>query len=123
MRQIREVLRLKFEQGYCDRQAALACQLRRPAVRRYVERATAAGLSWPLPAELYDVSLERRLFPPLPSAGPSRPLPNYREVHLALRHKGVTLMLLWGNTKRCIRTGCSTASIVSSTGGGHASST
>lgn len=99
MRQIREVLRLKFEQGYSDRQAALACQLSRPAVRRYVERATAAGLSWPLPAELDDASLERRLFPPPPSAGPSRPLPDYREVHLALRHKGVTLMLLWEEYK------------------------
>jgi transposase len=99
MRQIREVLRLKWERGYSDRQAAHACRISRPAVQRYVERATAAGLSWPLPAGLDDATLERRLFPPPPSLGPSRPLPDYAEVHQELRRKGVTLMLLWEEYK------------------------
>ena len=92
MRQIREVLRLKWERGYSDRLAALACQISRLAVQRYVERAIAAGLSWPLPADLDDATLERRLFPPTPSPNPSRPLPDYAEVHQELRRKGVTLM-------------------------------
>lgn len=99
MRQTREVLRLKWERGYSDRQAALACQISRPAVQRYVERAIAAGLSWPLPAGLDDTTLERHLFPPMASPNPSRPLPDYAEVHQELRRKGVTLMLLWEEYK------------------------
>lgn len=99
MREIREVLRLKWERGYSDRQAALACRISRPAVQRYVERASAAGLSWPLPEGLDDAALERRLFPPAPSAMPSRPLPDYTEVRQELRRKGVTLMLLWEEYK------------------------
>lgn len=95
MRQVREVLRLKWERGYSDRKAAFACGVSRPAVKLTVARAIAAGLGWPLPVELDDAALERRLFPPAPRPGQSRPLPDYAEVHQELRRKGVTLMLLW----------------------------
>ena len=95
MRQVREVLRLKWERGYSDRKAAFACGVSRPTVKLTVERAIAAGLGWPLPVELDDAALERRLFPPAPRPGQSRPLPDYAEVHQELRRKGVTLMLLW----------------------------
>ena len=46
MRQVREVLRLKWEQRYSDRKVALACHLSRPAIKTTVARALAAGLSW-----------------------------------------------------------------------------
>ncbi len=99
MRQVREVLRLKWECGYSDRKTAFACGVSRPTVKLYAERASAAGLAWPLPASLDDAALERRLFPPAPRPGPSRPLPDYAEVHRELRRKGVTLMLLWEEHK------------------------
>ena len=100
MRQIREALRLKWELDYCDRQTAAACGVSRPAIKAYVSRATAAGLSWPLPDDLDDLALERRLFPPSPTAAPgARPLPDFVAMHQELRRKGVTLALLWEEYK------------------------
>lgn len=100
MRQIREVLRLKWELGYSDRQAARACGVSRPVIKAYLARAVAAGLQWPLPEELDDPALERRLFPPPPAGAPrARPLPDFAEMHQELRRKGVTLMLLWEEYK------------------------
>ncbi len=57
IRQIREVLRLKWELGYPDRQTARppdrqtasACGVSRPAITNYLKRAMSAGLHWPLP--------------------------------------------------------------------------
>ena len=66
----------------------------------YLRRAGAAGLSWPLPEELDEEALERKLFPALPYIPVSeRPLPNWAKVHQELRHKGVTLFLFWGEYK------------------------
>jgi len=101
MRQIREVLRLKWVLGYSDRQAAHACGVSRPAIKAYLARAAAAGLQWPLPEALDDAALEQVLFPPSAAAtGPrQRPLPEVIEIHQELRRKGVTLMLLWEEYK------------------------
>ena len=72
----------------------------RPTVTEYIERATAVGLSWPLPAELEETSLERLLFPPR-SVQPTTPraMPNWPTVHEELQRKGVTLFLLWHEYK------------------------
>lgn len=100
MRQIREVLRLKWELGYSDRRTAQACGVSRPAVRSYLRRAAAAGLQWPLAAELEDPALEQRLFPsPVSAPAGARPLPEPAAMHQELRRKGVTLMLLWEEYK------------------------
>src|SRR5262244_2269922 len=53
MRQVQEVLRLKWGQGLSDRKIAHSLGISRPAVAEYVRRAHAAGLSWPL-LETYD---------------------------------------------------------------------
>jgi transposase len=72
----------------------------RSTVAEYLRRARAAGLSWPLPEELDEAALERKLFPALPYIPASeRPLPNWAELHQELRHKGVTLFLLWAEYK------------------------
>ena len=59
-------LRLHFESHLVPGQIALICHVSRSTVQRYVERLKAAGLSWPLPSDLDDMTLERRLFPPPP---------------------------------------------------------
>ena len=102
MRQIREILRLKWEVGLSDRQVARSCGLSRPTVSKYVRRATACGLSWPLPASLDDAQLERMLYPPRPqtrAAFVPGPEPDWPTVYRELKRKGVTLQLLWDEYK------------------------
>ena len=60
MRQVREVLRLKWACGLSDRQIAHSLQISRPTVADYVRRAQLAGLAWPLPERLDDTSLQRQ---------------------------------------------------------------
>ena len=95
MRQVTEVLRLKWGCGLSNRKIAQSLQISRPTVAEYVRRAQAAGLSWPLPDSLDAVALERRLFTTthhLPAVG--RPLPDWTTVHQEPKRKGVTLFLL-----------------------------
>ena len=99
MRKIREVLRLRHEFGLSQRDIARSCSIGRTTVRDYLSRASAAGLSWPLPSGLDEAAVERLLFPPAPPSGSSRPLPDWSEVNAELRKKGVTLELLWEEYK------------------------
>ncbi len=62
MRKIMEVLRLAA-QGLSTREVASSTGIGRTTLREYLYRARAAGLSWPLPDDLSDGDLERRLFP------------------------------------------------------------
>ncbi|MER9174371.1 helix-turn-helix domain-containing protein [Mesorhizobium sp. M0955] len=61
MRQLRQLLRLSAD-GISVRDIATMLGIARSTVQDNIERATAAGLSWPLPAELTDDVLEHRLF-------------------------------------------------------------
>jgi len=58
MRQIREILRLKHEQGLRHRAIARACGVDVGTVSEYLGRAQRAGLGWPLPPEQRSVSPE-----------------------------------------------------------------
>ena len=62
MRRLRDLLRLKYEAGLSHRAIAQACAIGLGTVTAYLQRATAAGLSWPLPDDLDDAALEARLF-------------------------------------------------------------
>ena len=94
MRKIREVLRLKHDQGLSHRAVAQACSLGVGTVTLYLQRAIDRGVSWPVPAELDDAALEARLFP---RAAPlrDRVRPDCAEIHRELTRVGVTLLLLW----------------------------
>lgn len=106
MRKIREVLRLKHDHKLTTRDIAVSCSIGRTTVSDYLQRAIDAGLSWPLPEDLDDASLELLLFPVAPSV-PSgeRPLPDFDYIHTELRRKGVTLFLLWQEYKSANPTG------------------
>src|SRR5437899_5299931 len=96
MRQIREVLRLRFASELPQRGIAKSLGLSQGAVSGYLSRARAAGVSWPLPADLDDEQLEGLLFPPPPAiAADQRPTPDWAWVHRELRRPNVTLALLW----------------------------
>jgi hypothetical protein len=62
MRKIKEVLRLRFELGLGQRQIARSCAMGLGTVHDYLERAAAAGISWPFPARLSEEELEAKLF-------------------------------------------------------------
>ena len=62
MRRLRELLRLKYDAGLSHRAIAQACAVGLGTVTTYLQRATAAGLTWPLPDDLDDATLEARVF-------------------------------------------------------------
>jgi DNA-binding transcriptional regulator LsrR (DeoR family) len=62
MRQVREVLRLKFVGSLSNHEIARRLGVAPSTVRATLKRLRAAGLSWPLPDDMADVALEARLF-------------------------------------------------------------
>ena len=62
LRKIREALRLRAD-GFSGRQVAQSLAVGRATISEYFRRADVEGLRWPLPADLSDAELERRLFP------------------------------------------------------------
>jgi len=96
MRQVREVLRLKHVCGHSGHRIAAAIGISRYTVAEYLRRAAVLGITWPVPPELDDVALERRLFtPPFAAPEEQRPQPDWARIHAELRRPGVTLSLLW----------------------------
>ena len=65
MRHIRDVLIYLFDRRLSKQQAAAVAGIHRSTVTEYLERFTKAGLTWPLPADLDDSTLEHLLFPAL----------------------------------------------------------
>ncbi len=98
MRKIREVLRLRFGLHLGQDQIARSCSIGQATVHRYLDRATAAGLGWPLPDEYDDRRLNEVLFPARPEYPESVPRRgvDFAAVRRQLQtHKHVTLQLLW----------------------------
>ena len=99
MRALREVLRLFLEQKLSQRAIARSCCISSSTVNGYVGRAKVAKLTWPLPDELDDAALSRLLFPDENHPRNDRPEPDWARVHLELRKKHVTKLLLWEEYK------------------------
>ena len=95
MRKIRDVLRLSAA-GLSKRQIAASLGIGPTAAGACLRRAREAGVGWPLPDDLDDAALERRLYPvPTTTAKDWRSLPDWPAIHRELRRKGVTLQLVW----------------------------
>jgi transposase len=96
MRRVREVLRLRYACGASVRVISRSIGIGRTAVAEYIRRAAVVGITWPIPDDLDDTTLERKLFAPAGHAPPQgRPLPDWNLVHGELRRRGVTLAQLW----------------------------
>ena len=96
MRKIREVLRLKYEQGRGYRQIAASCGIGVATVSEYLKRARESGVGWAEAQQLSDAELEARLYPKaqfVPSV--DRAAVDFDWVHREVRRPGVTLQLLW----------------------------
>jgi transposase len=97
MRQVREVLRLKFVGGVPIREIARRIGVAASTVRATIRRFQAAGLSWPLPEEMTDAVLEAKLFADAGTKqGHRRQVePDWASIHRELKRKHVTLAILW----------------------------
>lgn len=84
MREIREVLRLKFDAGLSVRKIAKSLSIGHSSAGDYLCRFAASGLQWLI--DLSDAELNRRLFPPaVPAPSDQRPTPDWAHVHAELR--------------------------------------
>jgi transposase len=98
MRHVKDILRLKHQNHLSVREIAASCGLPASTVGDYLQRAEAAGLSWPLAEGVSDAQLTERLMKPAalaPESVPAKALPDWPTIHEQLRRKGVTLQLLW----------------------------
>lgn len=98
MRQIRELLRLKYGDGkLSDRAIAVQLGVARSTIQDYVARVDAAGLRWPLAEDLSDAVLEQRLFgrPSTQTGLRRRVEPDWAALARELKRPGVTILILW----------------------------
>ena len=106
MRRIKEVLRQHLECGLSQRVIAHSCGVARSTVGKYLQRAKELGLSWPLPTDMTEETLERLLFPTQTvQEDVDRFVPDWTQVHQELKQKGVTLQLLWHEYKQAFPEG------------------
>ena len=100
MRKLREVLRLRFELKLGYQQIGRSCAIAVSTVHKYLKRAEAAGVSWPLPEDWDEARVEAMVFPrrepTIAEKNPARTPPDFAAIHEQLRsNKYVTLQLLW----------------------------
>ena len=95
MRKIRDVLRYRHNTDLSLEAIARALSISKGVVAKYLKLAAAAGLGWPLPADMDDGTLERRLYSQPSARASTFTEPDYARVHQELKRKGVTLTLLW----------------------------
>jgi len=96
MRHVRDVLRLKTA-GVSGNEIARRMKVTSSTVRLTLQRLAAAGLDWPLPAEMTDTALEVQLFSAVGKKQAHRrcPEPDWAALHRELKRKYVTLQMLW----------------------------
>src|SRR5579859_3237742 len=100
MRKLKEVLRLRFELKLGYQQIGRSCSIGVSTVHKYLKRAEAAGVTWPLPEDWDEARVEAMVFPrrepSIAEHDPARTPPDFSAVHEQLRSsKYVTLQLLW----------------------------
>jgi hypothetical protein len=80
VRKIKEVLRLKFSVGLGLRAIARSCSIGLGTVHEYLQRAEAAGVTWPLGEDWDEDRLENALFGGPPRARPAvLPMPDFAD--------------------------------------------
>jgi len=100
MRKLKEVLRLRFELKLGYQQIGRSCSIGVSTVHKYLKRAEAAGVTWPLPGDWDEARVEAMVFPrrepSIAEHNPARTAPDFAAIHEELRgSKYVTLQLLW----------------------------
>src|ERR1700712_3519709 len=97
MRRIKQLLTMRFGAGASTREIARELGIAPSTVREYLGRAAAAGIGWPLAADITDESLLARLFV---NAGVRigarfHAEPDWAALVRELKRPGVNLLVLW----------------------------
>ena len=95
MRDVKEVLRLKFDLKLSNSKIALAVGVSEATIERYLYRVRKNEIAWPLPADITNDQLETILYPPTEEPVGGYVIPNFQHIHTEFKRKGVTLQLLW----------------------------
>jgi transposase len=97
MRRIHRLMTLRFGAGAGPRAIARELGVSHSTVREYLVRIAAAGITWPLAANVTDAELEQRLFVNggVQAGARYRVEPDWAAVARELKRPGVTLMILW----------------------------
>jgi len=95
MRTIKELFRLVLGFGFSTRKAAQSLNVSHTTVGRYFDRAIELGLTWSIVEGMEEGEIEEMLFPGRGRRSSEKPEPDWSEVHVGLKKKGVTLQLLW----------------------------
>ncbi len=94
MRQIKEVLRLKYENGLSDSKIAKSCSIARSTVAGYIRKGKKVRITWPIPDAVSETELERLFFPPQEKSS-QKSEPDWHYVYQELKRAHVTKTLLW----------------------------
>jgi transposase len=97
MRRIRQLLALHFGAGASSRAIGRELGIAPSTVREYLARATAAGIGWPLAADVTDESLVARLFvnAGVRTGARFHAEPDWAGLVLELKRPAVNLLILW----------------------------
>ena len=97
MRRIKQLLTMRFGAGASTREIARELGVAPSTVREYLGRAAAAGIGWPLAADVTDESLMARLFVNAGVRFVARyyAAPDWAALVRELKRPGVNLMVLW----------------------------
>ncbi len=94
IRMIKDILRLKYSAALSHEAISHSLGISKGVVAKYLGLAGAAGLDWASVGDLDEAGLERRLLGR--SVAETQVVEaDFARVHVELRRKGVTLMLLW----------------------------
>lgn len=95
MRQIRDVLRLVYDEKQSQRLVSIGLNIARRTISEYLFRFKNSGLSWPLADEIDDSVLEGKLFPNAQREIQQKlNTPDWAFIHESLKQKGSTLQVL-----------------------------
>lgn len=93
---LKEIIRLKYEANLSIRQIAGSTGISKTVISKYLQRAAAAALIWPLPVELSESQLLAILQPKRIGATTALVAePDFAELSVELSRKGMTRQLLW----------------------------
>jgi transposase len=107
MEKLREILRLKYDCGFSDRQVSESCGVSRRTVSIYWKQAQVSGLTWLEAKNMNDIDLEKAVW------GRDRPnkqvpdnMPDFNYLYKEMKRPHVTLQLLWQEYKEENPEGC-----------------